>query len=92
MLRKSAPVFFQIGLVMAIACIVLVWWGHRSVEWMSEVQGMPLAWVAGGVAVASLLMYELCDSLAAKPPKTKHPQREAEHLSEAAPQKQHTTV
>jgi cobalamin biosynthesis protein CobD/CbiB len=64
---KNRPVFlYWIGVAMAIACVILVVASHWALVWSFEFAGVPLPWLAGGVAIAAILAYEFCASSAAR--------------------------
>jgi len=70
---KNRPVFlYWIGVVMALMCVVLVVVSHWALGRRFEFAGIELPWLAGGVAIGAILLYEFCTSTrtvpARKPP------------------------
>ncbi len=75
---KNRPVFlYWIGVTMALICVVLVVASHWARVWSFEFAGIELPWLAGGAAIAAILLYEFCASARAIP---------ARKLPEAEPQ------
>jgi hypothetical protein len=65
---KSRPVFlYWIGVTMALICVVLVVASHWARVWSFEFAGIELPWLAGGVAIAAILLYEFFASARAIP-------------------------
>jgi hypothetical protein len=65
---KNRPVFlYWIGVTMALICVVLVVASHWARVWSFEFAGIELPWLAGGVAIAAILLYEFCASARALP-------------------------
>jgi hypothetical protein len=60
---KNRPVFlYWIGVAMALVCVILVVASHWARVWSFEIAGVELPWLAGGVAIAAILLYEFCSS------------------------------
>lgn len=65
---KSRPVYlYWIGVAMAFVCVILVVASHWARVWRFEFGGIELPWVAGGVAIAAILLYEFCASARTTP-------------------------
>jgi hypothetical protein len=70
---KNRPVFlYWIGVAMALLCVILVVASHWALVWRFKFAGIELPWLAGGVAIAAILLYEFFTSTrtipARKPP------------------------
>jgi|HubBroStandDraft_1064217.scaffolds.fasta_scaffold1777600_1 hypothetical protein len=65
------------GVVMVIACIVIVFSEHTPLVREMKLAGLPLVWVAGGVAILSILVHELTDSVRELRPKIRRQRPEA---------------
>jgi hypothetical protein len=60
---KRRPVFlYWIAVAMALMSVILVVASHWAVVWRFEFAGIELPWLAGGVAIAAILLYEFCAS------------------------------
>jgi presenilin-like A22 family membrane protease len=60
---KNRPVFlYWIGVAMALMCVILVVASHRARVWRFELAGIELPWLAGGVAIGAILLYEFGSS------------------------------
>jgi hypothetical protein len=65
---KNRPVFlYWIGVALALMCVILVVASHWARVWRFEFAGIELPWVAGGLAIAAILLYEFCTSARAIP-------------------------
>jgi RES domain-containing protein len=49
---------YWVGVVMAAACLILTATGNTSFGWRFEHAGVPLSWLAAGLAVICFLAYE----------------------------------
>jgi presenilin-like A22 family membrane protease len=65
---KTRLVFlYWIGVAMALMCVILVVASHWARVWSFQIAGIELPWLAGGVAIAAILLYEFCTSARAIP-------------------------
>jgi hypothetical protein len=67
--KNKSLVFYWIGVAMAVVCVILVVASHWAVHWRFEFAGVELPWLAGGAAIAAILIHEFCSSTAAIPKK-----------------------
>ncbi len=89
---KSRLVFlYWIGVAMALICVILVVASHWARVWSFEFAGIELPWLAGGLAIAAILLYEFCTSASAIPAR-KPPDAEPQMALEFKPADQTVSV
>jgi hypothetical protein len=75
---------YWVGVVMAIACFVIVVLDSTLLHSRMEIAGVSVASITGGAVIFSILIHELLDSIAEAPRKKKPRQRESEiHTAES---------
>ena len=65
--KRLRDVFYWVGVILALACVVLIWTRNTGSAWRFDRFDLPASWLAGLMSIVAFLGAEYFDSPAAGP-------------------------